>query len=135
MKDLTTIQIELEKITNGMPETHHDLVTGIDRYIFGAQKGFELSSALYTLALDNECSCRIEYEKEYAKNLMQAKQEAIQITILDKYAKSKTVDKYTALISAENITKRTAVIRMTWIEKLNSYKKIKSDNINEKQGG
>jgi hypothetical protein len=121
-------QKELKLIEDNLPSTYHDLLTNIDMYIFGAQKGFDIATKLVIICSGIEVQKKNAFKKAWALAFLDAKDTAP--SVKDHEAKAKSVNEAADMHLAEAKSKAADLIREQFLEKLNTYKKIKSDNIN-----
>lgn len=121
-------QRETNKIEDNLPKTYHDLLTNIDMYIFGAQKGFDIATKMVIICSSLETMKKNAYKKAWATAFLGAKDVAP--SVKDHEAKALAVDAAMEMHIAESQAKAADLIRNQFLEKLNTYKKIKSDNIN-----
>jgi hypothetical protein len=130
--NITEMSEKLAQYDNAFPSNIHDALTQVDRWIFGSQQGIEIATKLYLLACDTYAQARISYETKMASELLAEKKEGTKATLIKDVVKSNCVDVHLELIKAENIKNRYSILRQTWVEKLNTYKKLKDQNSNER---
>ena len=123
---------EYEKLIEKLPRDSHTLLTQIDVYIFGAMKILELTTEMYILAKEYLVNSTINYESEYSREIRNLKKDNTQVSIIKDLAKANQNELRALLYGAEFLKERAGLLRDIAIERLNTYKKIKSDNVNER---
>jgi hypothetical protein len=126
---------DIEKITNYLPRSHDDLIKQIDRFIFGAQTGFDLITEYTALCFNKKSEFSTLYKRVLSSKYLEAENKNIAPTARKEYATMHSVDAEISMLKAENELRIARMRRDQWIERLNSYKKIKGDNINMRGAG
>jgi hypothetical protein len=126
---------EIEKIENYLPSKYDDLIQQIDKYIFGAQRGFDACTELLVLYCNQEAMAMAVFKKAYAVCLLDAEAKKVPVSGRGDYAKSRTDTEDCNVITADNNVRIARLRRDKFLERLNTYKKIKGDNTNMRGNG
>lgn len=118
---------KLCSIEDSLPQTYHELLTNIDYFIFGAQKAFDIATELHILAINLEALTKTQYKKNYAEAFLKS---TAPPSSKDHHAKAECSEADCKNTIAEARTSAASLKRQQMLEKVNSYKKIKSDNPN-----
>ena len=125
---------ELGMIENELPQTYINLIALLDKNIFIAENGFDLATKIYITAKDIVKEAMIKHESILSEKLNMYKGQGIKTGLRD-YAKADCSKEKISLLRAENLESKAGLLRSIWLEKLNTYKKIKSSNVNERGNG
>ena len=129
-KKLEVKEKELENIKKNMPKLYHDCITKIDMYIFGAQKGFTIATEIFVIQSQALSIALQSYKKSKAHAYIEAQENKLPATSRNDYAKAKAVKYECIKIEAETNKECARYQREEWLELLNTFKKIKADNVN-----
>ena len=133
--DEKELMAEIEKVEASLPHTYNDLIQQIDRFIFGAQKGFDLCTELLCLCFENRAAHLILHKKAFKLAYNTAEQNNLAATSRKEYANANSIDEECNLILADTKVDVARFKRDRFIERLNSFKKIKGENINARGAG
>lgn len=123
---------KLDLIEKEFPLEYIELIAEIDRFIFGANKGYHLSTQAQIIAKDILNEAQNRYNLKYFSEIRGLKAEKAPSTILKELARANCSKEKEELNDAENIDIISGILRADWQEKLNTYKKIKDGNRNER---
>lgn len=121
---------ELRKLEDEVPKDVGEILVNVDQYIFLAERGFTIASKLYTVASYEYTMQHAVYKLVFKMAYLELIEKNTSVTMLKDYAKVKCIDEECKLIVKENRVDIAKNRRANWLEKLNTYKKIKSDNSN-----
>lgn len=95
-----------------------------------AQEKLESNILEYIKAREYWTQCVYEYEKAYAEEIERLKGEDMPVTIAREIAKKNCLAKYKNMLDAETMKKKFQYFIEAGKEKINTYKKILSIDIN-----
>ncbi len=129
------LEVLIEKVNTRMPRKYDDLIMMIDQYIFLAQQGFDFATELFMARKLEDVEADKSMKKQYAKSMYDAEQEGIAVTGRDKWAQTKCVSQECFKIDTDAQVIIAKYWRDMFLERLNTFKKIKGDNINMRGNG
>lgn len=124
--------VELDTIKNGFPLEYIQLIAQIDRFIFGASQAYHIATQAQIIAKDILKTVRKTYELKYFREIIQLKEDRSPSTTLKELARAYSGIEKKELIDAEHIDIVAGILRGDCSERLNTYKKIKDGNSNER---
>jgi hypothetical protein len=123
---------EYDRVANALPKNYDRLIYEIDHFLFGAQMLFEIGTELVIIANELVKTALKGYEFELSQQINKLKHENTSVSILKDMAKAACQKEKNELYDMENLQSKARLLREMAHEKLQTYKKIKHDNINER---
>lgn len=125
----------IEENNHKMPKSYRDLIMSIDIYIFGAQQGFDLATELFMARKLEDVEATKAYKRAYAKAIYDAEIAEVKVSGREKWAESRCIDQECFKIDTDAQVIIAKYWRDIYLERLNTFKKIKGDNINMRGTG
>lgn len=129
------ILAKIEDVGTHLPKSCDDLVKQIDAYIFNAQRGFDYCTELYILEVERQAVASTSYKRALAIAMKEAEASGVAASCRKEWALARVVENDCAMTEADTGVMVARLMRDRYLERLNSYKRIKSDNFNTRGAG
>lgn len=107
-----------------------ELYANAPKILWKSQEKYEQNIIEYCKARDFWVQCVYEYEKSFANEIENLKEEKIAVTLIKEIAKKNCLEKYKSMLEAETLKKKFQYFIKAGEEKINTIKKIMSINTN-----
>jgi hypothetical protein len=120
---------KINEVESHLPKTYDELIMQIDRFIFGAQKGFDLCTELLLSDFNEQAKASVEYKKALARLILDAEMMKVAASCRKEWAIARMVVEDSEMTLAESNVMITRFMRDRYLERLNSFKRIKGDSV------
>jgi len=123
---------ELDTLEKAFPLEYLQLIAQIDRFIFGANEAYHIATQAQIIAKDIVKGATVIYNMKYFEEIRRLQEIKSPSSTLKELARAHSSDEKKELVDAENLDTIASLLRADCSERLNTYKKIKDGNSNER---